>query len=694
MYKKFYGFQKMPFPLSEETRPNTIYLSKNYTEMLSVLITNLEEKVMLSIVLGKEGVGKSTFSYYMCHFFDQVFSTNSGSSHHYSAEAFFHDVLTSFNQKIGHQSQDKILQQLEFFLTSQSNEYKGHPTLLIIDNADSLSPDAIEGIELLLRLNTEEKQLLQIVLVGQPKLLELLKNPSLHTFLQNTSPMYTLAPLTEEETREYIHHKIKLAGVKNSTVFNEKACSMIYDYSGGVPSAINKICNKSLLHSSELQKKEISTESILAITGDTKLSNSRKMLSFSLILIIGFAGIALAFYLANKFISQSEVLPEILPPKRILEMQPDILPEVLPEKLRQEILIPTVSQKPIVDPPPEKQEIIVEQEIVSKKIKKKISPIESQLAIAKKQMVRYKLTKPKKDNAYETYQRILKISPNEKRALKGIEHIANYYAKHAKKHHLLGNTDKAHLFISKGLMVSPSHRGLIQLKSRIKVANLSVKNLPVKKGKNKIQVLFEKASQQNKALQYIAPFQNNAYRTYQEILALDSDNSQAKYGMLRIVSRLSSKVEKALANKDYSTALKISAKILALPSKGVSTFGHKKIIAKAKRTKNIVIKDLLKQGYLQQKRQQSTFFHGSEAFKSYMRVLQISPKNKEAKQSLHSLRIQFQNLARAALSAQKTNQALNLTQEGLKIFPNNSLLLATQQKILKESRKLSKNEGN
>ncbi len=687
MYKKFYGFQKMPFPLSEETTPNTIYLSKNYTEMLSVLITSLEEKIMLSIVFGREGAGKSTFCYYMCHFFDQVFATNSDSTHHDSAEAFFHDVLTSFNQKIAHQGQDKILQQLEVFLTSQSNEHKGHPTLLIIDNADSLSPDAIEGIELLLRLNTEEKQLLQIVLVGQPKLLELLNNPSLHVFLQNTSPMYTLAPLTEEETQGYIHHKIKLAGVKSNTLFNEKACSMIYDYSDGVPSVINKICDKSLLHGSELQKKEISTESILEVIGDTKLNNLRRMLSLPLILTTGFAGIALAFFLANKIISQPEVLPETAPPKVVPEVQPDILPEVLPnvipEKPPQEVLIKSVSPKPITNPQPEKKEI------VSKKIQKKISPIEIQLAVAKKQMSRYKLTAPKKDNAYETYLAILKISPNEKRALKGLERIANYYAKHAKKHYLRGNTDKANRLISKGLKVSPSHRGLIQLKSQTKITNL-----PVKKGKNKMQTLFEKAGQQNKALQYTQPFQNSAYNTYQEILALDSNNSQAKYGILRIVSRLSSKVEKALANKDYSTALKISAKILALPSKGVSIFGYKKVISKAIKTKSIVINDLLKQGYLQQKRQQSTNLHGSEAFKSYMRVLQISPKNKEAKQGLHSLRIQFQNLARAALSAQKINQALNLTQEGLRIFPNNSLLLATQQKILKESRRLSKNEGN
>jgi tetratricopeptide (TPR) repeat protein len=462
---------------------------------------------------------------------------------------------------------------------------------------------------------------------------------------------------------------------------------MIYDYSDGVPSVINKICDKSLLHGSELQKKEISTESILEVIGDTKLNNLRRMLSLPLILTTGFAGIALAFFLANKIISQPEVLPETAPPKVVPEVQPDILPEVLPnvipEKPPQEVLIKSVSPKPITNPQPEKKEI------VSKKIQKKISPIEIQLAVAKKQMSRYKLPSPKKDNAYETYQASLKSSPNEKRALKGVERIANYYAKHAKKHYLRGNTDKANRLISKGLKVSPSHRGLIQLKSQTKITNL-----PVKKGKNKMQTLFEKAGQQNKALQYTQPFQNSAYNTYQEILALDSNNSQAKYGILRIVSRLSSKVEKALANKDYSTALKISAKILALPSKGVSIFGYKKVISKAIKTKSIVINDLLKQGYLQQKRQQSTNLHGSEAFKSYMRVLQISPKNKEAKQGLHSLRIQFQNLARAALSAQKINQALNLTQEGLRIFPNNSLLLATQQKILKESRRLSKNEGN
>ena len=68
MYKKFHGFQELPFSATEDSEPNSVYLSKNYTELLALLINSVEKKAMLTIVLGKDGVGKTTFINYMCNF--------------------------------------------------------------------------------------------------------------------------------------------------------------------------------------------------------------------------------------------------------------------------------------------------------------------------------------------------------------------------------------------------------------------------------------------------------------------------------------------------------------------------------------------------------------------------------------------------------------------------------------------------
>ena len=672
MYKKFHGFQELPFSATEDSEPNSVYLSKNYTELLALLISSVEKKAMLTIVLGKDGVGKTSFINYMCNFAPQVFAANLINTHLESTQEFLQQVLTSFGQKISNEDNYHMLLQLSFFLSTQFKEKDGQPTLLIIDNADSMSLDALKGIELLLGLNAEGSQILQIILVGRPELTSLLNTPSLHNLMQNISTQFLLDPLTERETPSYINHKIELAGVQNIKIFDEQACSAIYEYSGGIPSIINWICDKSLLRSSELQKHEINAELILEIIKDhVGDSEEKNILSAStLLLITGFIGIALAFFLANKFLLISEILPE----------KPQKEPQVKPSNLKSS----TPQPKPIEKI--EKQEVSIKKEVPIKKIQNKISTIETQLAIAEQQIKDFKFSTPEKDNAYETYKAILKISPHEKQALKGLQNIANLYLQQAKKQHLQGKEDKSQLLISKGLKVSPKHKELITLKKLT-----AAKEKKQEKKQNKIQALFEKAKQQNNALQFTQPFQNSAYKTYQEIIILDNNNSQAKYGILRILSRLQSQAQKALAKKDYPTALERSEEILTLPSKEVSGPFHKKAIFTAIETKKTIIKNLLTLAYNQLKMQQLTNRSGNKAFRSYDKVLQISPDNEEAKKGLNNLRIQYQKLTRTALSAKKIDLALKLTKEGLKVFPNNSLLLALQNNAVLQKNAL-KNE--
>ena len=674
MYKKFHGFQELPFSATEDSEPNSVYLSKNYTELLALLISRVEKKAMLTIVLGKDGVGKTSFINYMCNFAPQVFAANLINTHLESTQEFLQQVLTSFDQKISNKDDYHMLLQLSFFLSTQFKEKDGQPTLLIIDNADSMSLDALKGIELLLGLNAEGSQILQIILVGRPELTSLLNTPSLHNLMQNISTQFLLYPLTERETPSYINHKIELAGVQNKKIFDEQAYSAIYEYSGGIPSIINWICDKSLLRSSELQKHEINSELILEIIKDHVGDPEKKnILSAStLLLFTGFVGIALAFFLADKFL---------------------LTPEILPEKLQEEPQVKSSNLKsstPQPKPKPiekiEKQEVSIKKEVPIKKIQNKISTIETQLAIAEQQIKDFKFSTPEKDNAYETYKAILKISPHEKQALKGLQNIANLYLQQAKKQHLQGKEDKTQFLISKGLKVSPKHKELITLKKLT-----AAKEKKQEKKQNKIQALFEKAKQQNNALQFTQPFQNSAYKTYQEIIILDNNNSQAKYGILRILSRLQSQAQKALAKKDYPTALERSEEILTLPSKEVSDPFHKKAIFTAIETKKTIIKNLLTLAYNQLKMQQLTNRSGNKAFRSYDKVLQISPDNEEAKKGLNNLRIQYQKLTRTALSAKKIDLALKLTKEGLKVFPNNSLLLALQNNAVLQKNAL-KNE--
>ena len=666
MYKKFHGFQEMPFPLTGDSAPDTVYLSRNYMEILPLLINSVEKNVMLSIVLGEDGVGKTTFIKYMCNFFPQVFAANLISTQLESTQEFLQQVLTSFGHKISNKDNYDMLLQLSFLLSTKFREQDGQSTLLIIDNADSMSLDALKGIELLLGLNAEGSQILQLILVGQPKLSSMLNVPSLHNLMQNSSAQFSLEPLTKEETLAYINHKLELAGVQNKNLFDEQACSAIHEYSGGVPSIIHWLCDKSLLRSSELEKQEINSELILGIIKDHVGDSEKKNIlsSSSLLFFTSFVGIILAFLLVYKFLLPSEVLQEKSP---------------------KELKIESSNLEPSIPKPIEK--IKIKEVPIKKIIVDKASTIETQLAIAEQQFANLKFTTPIDDNAFETYRVILEKSPDEKRALKGLQNISDYYLKHAKNQHLQGREGKTQLLISKGLKVSPNHKELNKLKELIWANKQQVENK-----QNEIKALFEKAKQQIKALQFANPVNDNAYNTYQKIITLDKDNSQAKYGVLRVLSRLTTQAQKAFAEKDYTTAFNRSEEILALPLKEVSGPFHKKAIFIAAETKKNIIKNLLTLAYNQQKTQQLTNHSGDKAFRSYNKVLKFSPNNKDAKKGLNSLKIQYQKLARAALSTKNIDQALKLTKEGLSVFPNNSLLLALQSNAVLQKNTLKNNK--
>ncbi len=119
--------------------------------------------------------------------------------------------------------------------------------VLVIDEAQNLSVDALEQIRLLGNLETEKEKLIQIIIVGQPELKEILDSENLKQLNQRVVVRYHIQPLNREETIQYISHRLKIAGDTGRIVFQEDAMQDIYNYSGGVPRLINAICDYSLI---------------------------------------------------------------------------------------------------------------------------------------------------------------------------------------------------------------------------------------------------------------------------------------------------------------------------------------------------------------------------------------------------------------------------------------------------------------
>ena len=142
-------------------------------------------------------------------------------------------------------SKSKLLSQLNAYLIEQLRA--DHNVVLIIDEAQNLSPSVLEEVRMLSNLETETEKLIQIILMGQPELKKKLSLGRLEQFRQRITVFYHLTPLTLEETKEYILHRLKIASGSDRKYFTDGALYLVYQFSSGIPRLVNQICDSALL---------------------------------------------------------------------------------------------------------------------------------------------------------------------------------------------------------------------------------------------------------------------------------------------------------------------------------------------------------------------------------------------------------------------------------------------------------------
>lgn len=254
MYKQHFGLQDKPFNLIPD--PDYLYLSSKHKIGLSLLEYGLMETAAgLTVITGEVGAGKTTLIRKLMRRIDYneltVGVINNTSS--------FHDHLMSWVSSaysLPHEGKDTITLFREFqqFLITQYSQ--GKRTVLIVDEAQNLDGGALEELRMLTNINADRDQLLQIVLVGQPELLDLLSRPELAQIAQRVSVEYHLEPLGFEDVVHYIEHRLEVAGGAPD-IFNEAAVKAIYYFSGGVPRLVNTLCDYALVHTYASGKKHV-----------------------------------------------------------------------------------------------------------------------------------------------------------------------------------------------------------------------------------------------------------------------------------------------------------------------------------------------------------------------------------------------------------------------------------------------------
>lgn len=262
MYEEFYGFVQSPFTLTPD--PRFLYRSESHEEAINLLFRAIRRKEGFIVLTGDIGTGKTTICRALMEQLDTATFTSLILNPFLSVEELLREVLLDFgvvsreavrSGRIATASKHELISTLHEFLLSLM-AIKGNG-VLIIDEAQHLSPQVLEQIRVISNLETNESKLLQIVLVGQLNLLDVLAEAELRQLDQRISIRAALKPLTREEVEAYIAHRLWVAHGGTSVQFDSPALDLVHRLSGGVPRIINLLCDRALMAGATARMHEI-----------------------------------------------------------------------------------------------------------------------------------------------------------------------------------------------------------------------------------------------------------------------------------------------------------------------------------------------------------------------------------------------------------------------------------------------------
>ncbi len=242
MYNEYYGFRESPFNLTPD--PRFLFLSDKHREAFHHLLFGVKERKGFIQITGEVGAGKTTLCRAFLEDLGPTFRTALILNPMMTSTQLLRTILAEFGLAAP-RDRVRCLEMLNGFLLEQL--HAGNDVLLLIDEAQDLTLDLLEQVRLLSNLETDQRKLLQIVLVGQPELRDKLNSRRLRQLRQRITVRYHLEPLSFRETEQYIYHRLHVAGANSGPTFNRWALLCVHRYSRGIPRLINAVCDKALL---------------------------------------------------------------------------------------------------------------------------------------------------------------------------------------------------------------------------------------------------------------------------------------------------------------------------------------------------------------------------------------------------------------------------------------------------------------
>jgi len=301
MYNEYFGLKEPPFSIAPD--PHYLYMSDKHREALAHLLYGINSDNGFVLLTGDVGTGKTT----VCRCLLQQMPENSDIAFILNPKLSVDELLAVICDELrisypgGNTSNKIFIDCINAYLIDTNA--KGRRTVLIIEEAQNLSPDVLEQIRLLTNLETNERKLLQIIMVGQPELNEMLSRPELRQLQQRVTARFHLGPLTKQELPSYVLHRLSVAGV-DRILFPPATISRLFKLSSGVPRKVNLICDRALLGTYVQGKSIIDISTLNKAAGEVLGTDGERIVmkrTFSrvltaLILVISAAALAAAFF--------------------------------------------------------------------------------------------------------------------------------------------------------------------------------------------------------------------------------------------------------------------------------------------------------------------------------------------------------------------------------------------------------------
>ena len=295
MYKHYFGLTDSPFSIAPD--PRYLFLSQRHQEALAHLLYGVNGDGGFVLLTGEVGAGKTT----VCRCLLQQIPASCDVAYIFNPKLTVEELLSTICVEFGiafpagNSSIKVFIDCINAYLLDA--HAKGRHTVLIIDEAQNLSADVLEQMRLLTNLETNQRKLLQIILLGQPELAAMLDRPELRQLSQRIVARYHLGPLSKAEVEAYVRHRLEVSGAQR-TLFPAALMGRLYRLSGGVPRLINVLCDRALLGAYVQGKERVDRETLSKAAREVLHLEQRSnlvqpLLAVLILAVVGLLGVTL-----------------------------------------------------------------------------------------------------------------------------------------------------------------------------------------------------------------------------------------------------------------------------------------------------------------------------------------------------------------------------------------------------------------